>query len=66
MVSFTPRPLYPQGKRPWYALDRRLDEPRRDEKYVQNLVGRLERKRLFRRGGMDKKIILILILKYRI
>jgi hypothetical protein len=24
MVSFTPRPLYPQGKSPWYPLDRRL------------------------------------------
>jgi hypothetical protein len=24
MVSFTPRPLYPQGKSPWYLLDRRL------------------------------------------
>jgi len=26
MVSFTPRPLYPEGKRPWYPLDRRLGE----------------------------------------
>jgi hypothetical protein len=24
MVSFTPRPLYPQGKSPLYPLDRRL------------------------------------------
>jgi hypothetical protein len=24
MVSFTPRPLYSQGKSPWYQLDRRL------------------------------------------
>jgi hypothetical protein len=24
VVSFTPLPLYPQGKRPWYTLDRRL------------------------------------------
>jgi hypothetical protein len=24
VVSFTTRPLYPQGKRPWYPLDRRL------------------------------------------
>jgi len=24
VVSFTPRPLYPQGKRPQYPLDRRL------------------------------------------
>jgi hypothetical protein len=27
MVSFTPQPLYPQGKSPWYPLDRRLDGP---------------------------------------
>jgi hypothetical protein len=26
VVSFTPRPLYPQVKSPWYPLDRRLDE----------------------------------------
>jgi hypothetical protein len=25
VVSFTPRPLYFQGKSPWYALGRRLD-----------------------------------------
>jgi hypothetical protein len=24
VVSFTPRPLYTQGKSPWYLLDRRL------------------------------------------
>jgi hypothetical protein len=27
VVSFTPRPLYPQGKSPWYPLDRKLGEP---------------------------------------
>jgi hypothetical protein len=27
VVSFTPRPLYPQGKSPWYPLDRRLRGP---------------------------------------
>jgi hypothetical protein len=27
MVNFTPRPFYPQGKSPWYPLDRRLDGP---------------------------------------
>jgi hypothetical protein len=26
VVSFTPRPLYPQGKSPWYTLGRRLSE----------------------------------------
>jgi len=24
VVNFTPRPLYPQGKIPWYSLGRRL------------------------------------------
>jgi hypothetical protein len=27
VVSFTHRPLYPQGKSPWYPLDRRLGGP---------------------------------------
>jgi hypothetical protein len=27
VVSFTPRPLYPQEKGPWYPLDRRLGVP---------------------------------------
>jgi hypothetical protein len=27
VVSFTPRPLYPKGKIPWYPLDRRLCGP---------------------------------------
>jgi hypothetical protein len=27
LVSFTPRPLYPHGKKPWYLLDRRLGGP---------------------------------------
>jgi hypothetical protein len=27
LVSFTPRPLYPQGKSPWYPLDRRPGGP---------------------------------------
>jgi hypothetical protein len=27
VVSFLPRPLYPQGKSPWYPLDRRLGGP---------------------------------------
>jgi hypothetical protein len=27
MVSFTPRPLYPQGNSPWYPLDRRQGGP---------------------------------------
>jgi hypothetical protein len=27
VISFTPRTLYPQGKSPWYPLDRRLGGP---------------------------------------
>jgi hypothetical protein len=27
LMSFTPRPLYPQGKSPWYPLDKRLGGP---------------------------------------
>jgi hypothetical protein len=27
VVSFTPRPLNPQGKSPWYPLDRRVGGP---------------------------------------
>jgi hypothetical protein len=27
VVSFTARPLYPQGKSPWYPFDRRLGGP---------------------------------------
>jgi len=27
MVSFTPQPLYPQGKISWYSSDRRLGGP---------------------------------------
>jgi hypothetical protein len=41
VVSFTPRALYPQGKSPWYPLDRRLGGPQSwsgcegEEKYSQ-------------------------------
>jgi hypothetical protein len=44
VVSFTPRPLYFQGKSPWYPLDRRLDGPQSrserdgEEKNSQPLV----------------------------
>jgi hypothetical protein len=27
VVRFTPRPLYPQGKTPWYPVDKRLGGP---------------------------------------
>jgi hypothetical protein len=41
MVSFTPQPLYPKGKSPWYTLDR-------------GLVGPQNRSR---RGGEEKILI---------
>jgi hypothetical protein len=45
MVSFTPRPIYLQGKRPWYPLNRRLGGPQSrsgrggEEKNYQPLPG---------------------------
>jgi hypothetical protein len=45
VVSFTPPPLYPQGKSPWYPLDKRLGEPQSrsghsgEEKNSQSLPG---------------------------
>jgi hypothetical protein len=45
VVSFTPRPLYPQGKSPWYPLDRRMGGPQSrsgcngEEKNFQPLPG---------------------------
>jgi hypothetical protein len=45
VVSFTPRPLYPQETSPWYPLDRRLGEPQSlsgrgdEEKNSQSLPG---------------------------
>jgi hypothetical protein len=45
VVSFTPRPLYPHGKSPWYPLDRRLGGPQNqsrrgfEEKNSQIMLG---------------------------
>jgi hypothetical protein len=45
VVIFMPQPLYPQGKSPWYTLDRRLDGPQSqsghggEEKNSQPLPG---------------------------
>jgi hypothetical protein len=43
--SYTPRPLYSEGKNSWYPLDRRLSEPQSrsgcggEEKNSQSLPG---------------------------
>jgi hypothetical protein len=49
VASFTPRPLYPRGKSPWYPSDRRLgrDEEGRiflkfEMKKVENLYSEFE------------------------
>jgi hypothetical protein len=45
VVSFTPQPIYHQGKSTWYPLDRRLGEPQSrsgrggEEKHSQPLLG---------------------------
>jgi len=44
VFRFTPQPLYPQGKSPWYPLDRRLGGPQShsghsEEKNSQPLPG---------------------------
>jgi hypothetical protein len=45
VVNFTPRPLYPWGRSPWYPLDRRLGGPQSlserggEEKNSQSLPG---------------------------
>jgi hypothetical protein len=54
VVSFTPRQLYPQGKSPWYPLDRRLGGPLShsgrggEEKNLRRGGGRLKAFCLFR------------------
>jgi hypothetical protein len=45
VVNFTPRPLYPQGKSPWYPLDRRLGGPhgrRGEEKILDPMTDNVE------------------------
>jgi hypothetical protein len=45
VVSFTPQPLYPHGKGPWYALDKRMSGPQsrsescREQKTLLPLLG---------------------------
>jgi hypothetical protein len=50
VVSFTPRPPYPQGKSPTYQLDRRLDGP-------QNRSGRGDEKNFQPPPGLETPII---------
>jgi hypothetical protein len=51
MVSFTPRPLYPQGKSPWYPLDRRLGGP---QTYVSEIIGDHQCGFHYKRSTMDQ------------
>jgi len=53
VVSFTSRPMYPQGKSPWYTLDRRLGGPQNSTpKYLNlSLIWRLAL-RYFEVGGL--------------
>jgi hypothetical protein len=39
IMSFTPRPLYPQGKSPPYALDRRLSGPQNPKEKILDPTG---------------------------
>jgi hypothetical protein len=48
--SFTPRPLYPQGKSSWYPLDRRLGGP-------QSRSGRGEELHIHLLSGLEPPII---------
>jgi hypothetical protein len=36
VVSFTPRPLQPQGKSPWYPLDRKLGGPQSPDRLARS------------------------------
>jgi hypothetical protein len=57
VVSFTPRPLYPQGKNPWYPLNRRLSGP-------QSPSGRGEEKNCHTLPGLETTIIRYVSLRY--
>jgi hypothetical protein len=50
VVSFTPWPLYPQGKRPRYPLDRRLGEP-------QNSLEDVEKWKLLPPPGLELELL---------
>jgi hypothetical protein len=53
VVSFTPHPLYLQGKSPWYPLDRRMGRSKKEaKKGVRNKMrkkGRAEWKQIKRK-----------------
>jgi hypothetical protein len=55
VVSFTLRPLYPQGKNPWYALDRRLGGP-------QSRTGRGGEEKNFQLPNPRAPIVIIIII----
>jgi hypothetical protein len=46
VVSLMPRPLYPQGKSPWYTLDRRLGGP-------QNSLDDMEKRKFLALLGLE-------------
>jgi hypothetical protein len=54
VASFTPRPLYSQGKSPWYPLDRRLGGP-------QNRSERGGKEKIFQPLLGDNKVVIIII-----
>jgi hypothetical protein len=59
VVSFTPRPLYPQGKSPWYPLDRRVGG------VPQNRSGRSgEEKHSQTMSGLEPSIIQLVVQRY--
>jgi hypothetical protein len=58
MVSFTPRPLYPQGKSPWYPLGRTLGRPQSLSDAYIILFRKPEWKRKPQDLDVDGKIVL--------
>jgi hypothetical protein len=63
VVRFTPRPLYPQGKSPWYTLDRRLSGPQSrsgrggEEKNSQPPPRIMPHEKISESGSKDPRIL---------
>jgi hypothetical protein len=61
VVSFTPRPIYPQGKSRWYPLDRRLGGPQSHSRCggeEKNVTFQKAEGKLFSACEVDKLIFL--------